>query len=60
MPFWVNFTVLYYSDYHSGLLGKIGELIAKHDPDADFVAGFQDKVISFLYDKKNKKCTTGV
>ena len=35
-------------------------MIAKHDPDADFVAGFQDKVISFLYDRKNKKCTTGV
>ncbi|CAH3032777.1 unnamed protein product [Porites lobata] len=43
-----------------GLLGKIGEMIAKHDPDADFVAGFQDKVISFLYDRKNKKCTTGL
>lgn len=35
-------------------------MIAKHDPDADFLAGFQDKVISFLYDNKNKKCTTGV
>ena len=35
-------------------------MIAKRDPDADFLAGFQDKVLSFLYDKKNKKCTTGV
>lgn len=44
----------------SGLLGKIGEMIAKHDPGAEFLAGFQDKVVSFLYGKKNKKCTTGV
>ena len=60
MPLRVNFTVLCYFNYHSGLLGKIGEMIAKRDPDADFLAGFQDKVLSFLYDKKNKKCTTGV
>ena len=38
---------------------KIGELIHEEDPDVDFEESLGDKVFSFLYNKKNKKCSAG-
>lgn len=43
----------------TGLVEKIGELIHQGDPHGDFEKHLGDNVISFLYNKKNKKCTGG-